>query len=91
MFTWAALPQDMTEAPVAGGISDGLESAQEAAAGFISDGRAMLAYVSEVRRVPGGDLSMDHVATARCWWGKLTEAGEMRWFPSPAAAALQRP
>lgn len=89
MFTWAALSRD--QHPLCEGISGDLAAAKRACAAFVTDGRALLAYVTEVRSTLDAGLGREYEPTGSCWWGKLTAAGEMRWFPSPMAAVLHRP
>jgi hypothetical protein len=80
VYTWTAVPHDITQVPVALGICDDLEDAKDAVTPYVTSGRALAGIIRTVAVAMGtATLIRSYVPAGHAYLGRRTTDGAIRW------------
>jgi hypothetical protein len=80
MYLWSLFGNDLMARPLQHGITDDLAKAMRAAEPVVTDGRAFICVIEEVRmRINVTGLEENYAATGRRWNGRRNTSGGVHW------------
>ncbi len=80
MYLWSLFGYDLMAGPLLHGVTDDLAKAMRAAEPQLTDGRAFICVIEEVRmRINVTGLEENYAATGKRWNGRRTTSDGVHW------------